>query len=88
MTNKETAASIKRIAKAYRRDHKRYMPNYVMLIYIHHLLPYVSVDLPNGKSYFFQGEDAGGLIEDATTTSNKFNVPLEDAMLWMASSWG
>lgn len=88
MTNKETKAEIKRIAKAYRAEHKKYNPKDAVLVDISHSLPYVAIDLPNGKEYFFQGEEAGNILEEATTASNKFETSLEDALLWMANGWG
>ena len=88
MTNKETAASIKRIAKAYKKDHRLYIPKDANIMDINYSIPYLAVDLPDGKSYYFQGEEAGDILEEATTASNKFNVSLEDAILWMALSWG
>jgi hypothetical protein len=88
MTNKETAASIKRIAKAYRKDHKEYMPQGEILVDVNHSIPYLAIQLPNDKEYHFQGEPAGDILEEATTASNKFNVSLEDAILWLASGWG
>lgn len=50
---------------------------------IDYSLPTVSVTL-EGKEYFFQGEEAVHLLEEAASF---MNVGPEDFILWMARSW-
>ncbi len=88
MTNKETKRAINKTAKAYRADHRKYMPKDAVLIDINHGIPYVAIELPNGKEYYFQGEEAGNILEEATTASNKFETSLENTLLWMSNGWG
>lgn len=78
---------INRAAKSARKSFKEQMPTSVEIIDINHGIPYVGIDLANGDEYFFQGQEASELLEQATTTSNKFNTNLEDTLLWMAQSW-
>lgn len=50
---------------------------------IDYALPTVAVTL-EGKEYFFQGEEAAQLLEDAALL---MDIGPEDFILWMARSW-
>lgn len=50
---------------------------------IDYSLPTVDVTL-EGKEYFFQGDDAVQLLEDASVLTD--SAP-EDVILWMARGW-
>jgi len=84
MTNKEMQKMINTIAKAARKAYKTEtdMP----IISINYGIPYVSIN-SWAESYFFQGQEASELLEEATNTSNKFNVSVEDVIIWHSQSW-
>ncbi len=87
MTTKQMTKSIVNTAKAVRKEFKSIMPEDCKLIDINWGLPYVGINLPNGEEYFFQGEEASNLLEEAVNTGNKFSVSIEDALLWQSQSW-
>lgn len=77
MTNRKMMADINRTAKAIKKAGS--------VVDIDYSIPYVSF---NGEmSFYFQGDEASSLLEDAISASNKFNTSLENTLLWMASSW-
>lgn len=78
MTNKEMDRDITKSAKAARAAGQT--------IEINYSLPYVDINGTQGV-YFFQGEEASKLLEEAVNTGNKFNVSVEDAILWQAQGW-
>jgi hypothetical protein len=84
MTNKEMQKLINSTAKVARKSFTTETD--MRIIDINYDIPYVSV-CSGEDTYFFQGEEAGNLIEEATNTSNKFNVSVEDAIIWQAQSW-
>jgi len=84
MTKKEMQKLINSTAKAARKTFKQYQPTDSKIIDINYDLPYVDV---NDGEYFFQGEDASNILEEATNTANKFNVSVEDAIIWQSQSW-
>lgn len=86
MTNKEMQKLINTTAKAVRKTFKQYQPADSNIIEINYGLPYVAVNSGNDE-YFFQGEEASNLLEEATNTSNKFNVSVEDAIIWQSQGW-
>jgi len=86
MTNKEMQKLINSTAKAARKTFKQYAPAGDSIIEINYGLPYVAVNSGN-EEYFFQGEEASNLLEEATNTGNKFNVSVEDAIIWQSQSW-
>lgn len=86
MTNKEMQKLINSTAKAARKTFAETMPKSSKIIDINFGLPYVAVNSGNDE-YFFQGEEASNLLEEATNTGNKFNVSIEDAIIWQSQSW-
>lgn len=86
MTNKEMKKLINTTAKAARKEFKQYQPADSKIIEINYGLPYVAV-FSGSKDYFFQDEEAANLLEEATNTANKFNVSVENAILWQAQGW-
>ena len=84
MTTKEMKSDILKTAKAIRKEFKRSSPKGSEVIEINWSLPYVSV---NTKNYFFQGEEASELLADAVEAGNKFNVGVEDVILWKSTNW-
>lgn len=86
MTNKEMQKLINKTAKAARKIFKETSPAGSKIIDINYALPYVAVNSGNDE-YFFQGEEASNLLEEATNTSNKFNVSVEDAIIWQSQGW-
>jgi hypothetical protein len=87
MTEKQMRSTINKTAKAVRKEHEKTAPKEKKLIDINWSLPYLGIDLPNGESYFFQGEEASKMLEEGVNTSNKFQTSVEDSLLWMAQSW-
>jgi hypothetical protein len=53
-----------------------------MKVEINNLLPYVSVYLSEGQTYFFQGEEASDLLKEVPDYLNP-----EDYILWSAQGW-
>jgi hypothetical protein len=82
MTSRELKKSIVASARLARKNHKETMPDGEKLIEINWGIPYVSIG-----EYFFQGEEASNLLEDAVNSSNKLNVNVEDVIIWMSQGW-
>lgn len=87
MTNDEMKAYIEACAKSVRLEHKRYSPKDSKLIDINYGMPYIGINLPNGKEYFFQESAASEIMDEAKNAAEKFDVNIEDALIWMAQSW-
>lgn len=87
MTNREMMQHINKCAKAVKKEFKIVAPKDEKLVDINYGIPYVGINLPNGEEFFFQGEDARNLLEEATNTANKFQVSIEDALIWHSQSW-
>lgn len=73
-------------AKSARKSFAQVAPKGEKIIYINWVLPYVSI---NGidNEYFFQGQEASDLLAEATDTANKFQVSIEDVLIWQSQSW-
>lgn len=86
MTNKEMRKHILASAKSARQSFAAIAPDGEKIIDINYRLPTVAI---NGieADYFFQGEEASNLLEEATNTANKFEVSIEDALIWQSQSW-
>ena len=79
MTNKELMAEINKTAIAARKSGQT--------IEIDFSLPYVDIN-GTGSVYFFQGQDAADLLENAITLANKLNAcSPEDIILWQSQGW-
>jgi hypothetical protein len=87
MTNKSMQILINNTAKDAKFAFKKYEPTGNKIIEINYGLPYVGVNCNDGSEYFFQGEEASQLLEEATLMGNKFNVTIEDSIIYMAQSW-
>lgn len=87
MTNRQMMQLINKTANAARKEYKKYKPADTKIIDINYGLPYVAINCNDGSEYFFQGEEAGNILEEATTASNKFNTNIENTLIWMAQSW-
>lgn len=87
MTTKEMRRNILTSAKSARKSFKQTAPAGDKIIDINYGLPYVAVNCPDGSEYFFQGDAASNLLEEATNTGNKFNVSVEDAIIWQSQGW-
>ena len=87
MTTREMKRDILRSAKSARKTVRETYPAGTKIVDINYGLPYVGIICPDGSEYFFQGEDAGNLLEEAVTISNKFNVSVEDVLIWQSQSW-
>ena len=86
MTNLEMKKLINQCAKSVTQNFKFTNPK-SKLVDINWGIPYVAINLPNGEEYFFQGEEASNLLEEATNTGNKFNVSVENALIFTSQSW-
>jgi len=58
------------------------------VIKIDRQLPTVSVDLPGGQSYFFQGEEAEEMLREADNSILAKYFPIEAVILWLSKGWG
>ena len=87
MTNKEMKQQILTVAKAARKSVKETAPTGTKIIDINYGLPYVAVVCPDGSEYFFQGQEASELLNEAKNTVDKFSVSVEDAIIWQSQSW-
>ncbi len=87
MLNNNLKIEIQRTAKSIRADHKTRMPKDSVLVELNYRLPYVALNLPNGEEYFFQGEEASEILEEAVNAGNKFCVAPEDYLLYISQSW-
>jgi hypothetical protein len=56
-------------------------------IEINNNLPYVAIDCNQGDEYFFQGDDAENLLDEAEKASMKFDVSVEDYLLHIVQGW-
>lgn len=91
MTNLQMRKHINKTAKLARKE---YLASFEvkpvdtddLIISINWGLPYVGVNTTD-KKYFFQGEEASNLLEEGVKTGNKFQVSVEDAIIWMAQGW-
>lgn len=50
---------------------------------INESMPYISITLRNGNTYFFQGEEASNMLNDCPEDINN-----EDYFLYIAQGWG
>lgn len=87
MTNNEMRQHILMCAKSVRQHHKETAAKNSKLIDINNSLPYVAINLPTGEEYFFQEEAASDLLNEANNAANKFNVSVEDALIWQSQGW-
>lgn len=87
MTTKQTSRLIIKTAKAVRKEFKKAMPEGKQLVEINWSLPYLAVNLPDGKEYFFQGQEASEMLQKCVETSNMYNVGVEDTILFLSQSW-
>jgi len=87
MTTREMKRDILRSAKSARKTVRETYPAGTKIVDINYGLPYVGIICPDGSEYFFQGEGAGNLLEEAVTISNKFNISVEDVLIWQSQSW-
>ncbi len=88
MTPKQLAADITNTANKLRTLAKGYCPPNTAVITIDSSVPLIAIYLYDNKEYDFQGEEASKLLEEAASTANKYNVSVEDVLLWLSSSWG
>jgi hypothetical protein len=56
-------------------------------IEINYNLPYVAVNNNNGDKYFFQGEEADNLIEEARKSPLYMFCSIENIILWQSQGW-
>ncbi|MEO7048976.1 MAG: hypothetical protein ABI091_26975 [Ferruginibacter sp.] len=56
-------------------------------IEINYSLPYVSINNNNGDEYFFQGEEASNLIEEARNSNLHNYCSVENIILWQSQGW-
>jgi hypothetical protein len=56
-------------------------------IEINERLPYVAINRGNDSDYFFQGEEAVDLLDEAEAAASVFNVSVEDYLLYSAQGW-
>ena len=87
MTNLEMARMINKTAKAAIKSIKSTMPADTKAVEINYSLPYVAIVCPDSSEYFFQGEEAENLLEQAIATSNKFNVTVDNVLIWQSQGW-
>lgn len=78
MTNKQMLPDIKKTANAARKSGQTIEINYA--------LPYVDINAIQ-DIYFFQGEEASNLIEEAVNAGNQFNCSPEDYILYISQGW-
>lgn len=86
MNSKQVQSLINKTAKAVRQEIKKYKPTGTKPVEINYGLPYVAITLLN-EEYFFQGEEASTLLDEAKEAANKFNTNVENALLWLSQSW-
>ena len=83
MTTKELARTISQSAKRVMKAKQfRYVD-----IEINYGLPYISVGM-NGCEFFSQGEDAGNIIAEAVTASNKTKLAVSTCLIWYLDNAG
>ncbi|MEO7047753.1 MAG: hypothetical protein ABI091_20815 [Ferruginibacter sp.] len=56
-------------------------------IEIDYNLPFVSIDNNNGESYFFEGQEADELINEARNGKISDLCTIEDIILWQSQGW-
>jgi hypothetical protein len=78
MTNKQMLANIKKTANSARKAGQN--------IEINFGLPYVSINRID-TVYFFQGDEASNILEEAINAGNKFNCSTEDYLLYISQGW-
>jgi hypothetical protein len=54
---------------------------------INYSLPYVAIDCQDGTEYFFQGQEASELIQEAESSKLARYCSVEDIILWQAQGW-
>jgi len=86
MNTKEMRKHILASAKSARKSFSDISPDGEKIIDINYSIPYVAINGVEAE-YYFQGEEASNLLEEATNTANKFNVSVEDALIWQSQSW-
>ena len=50
-------------------------------------LPTIAVELRNGDTFFFQGDEASGLLSEAMIDQTDVYIAPEDMILWLAQGW-
>lgn len=88
MTPKQHATQIKKLVKKLRKEFTATMPKDSQIVVIEWGLPYLAVNLPNGKEYFFQEAGATDILENAVKLSNDVQLSVEDCVIYLADSWG
>lgn len=78
MTNEGLIAEYEERAREERKDGGE--------IEINRSLPYIAVVLSNGSEYFFQGEEADAMIDEADSALDG-GINAEDFILATAQSW-
>jgi len=79
--------AIEKTAKSVRETAKKYMSKDHKVIDINYGIPYVAIELYKQEYYYFQGDEASTLLEEAVTAGNKFNVTPEDYLLHISQGW-
>lgn len=90
MTNKEMQQMINKTANAAKKSYLKSFENQKEadpIVNINYGLPYVGINCADGSEYFFQGEEASNLLEEAIAASNKFNTTVENTLIWMSQGW-
>lgn len=54
---------------------------------IHRDLPWVWIELANGRQYYFREEEAEEFLEEMEDGARAFNLPLEEFILQSAQAW-
>jgi hypothetical protein len=87
MTDKQMRGEIRRIARAARKIFKETYPKDEKIIVLNESIPYLAISLKNGKEYYFQGEAAEEILDEALAVSSNYKTTIEDALIWMADGW-
>ena len=83
MTTKEFSRTISQTAKRVMKAKQfRYVD-----IEINYGLPYISIGM-NGCEFFAQGDDAGYIIDEAVSASNKTNLSVSTCLIWYLDNAG
>jgi hypothetical protein len=87
MTDKQTKSIIESIGRIIRNDIKKYMSEGERAIEINTKIPYIAIQTYPNTEYYFQGDEAQNLLNEAKIGCDKFNVTIEDYILYLASNW-
>lgn len=87
MTTLQFSKLVNKAARLTQQELNRSMEEKEKAIEINYRLPYVAVKHADGSEYFFQGDEADNLIEEARSSPLHNYCSVENIILWQSIGW-